>query len=290
MKKTSIYVFVSSLFLLGTSCEKEKNLQGDFVAPPNMPAELVTGTPLGDAIQQMFDDYGVIIYTDPTLRRFSADLVSNESLRITDRQPADTAAALFAIKMLRNEFYDVLPPDKKSFMPRNFYFLKNRLLDGTGASQNHYHSYLWSNSVSDLTIGGLDNTALDTVYLKGSLFYGLSGILRKAPQWASYYNNFMSIQTNAGTYYWQVNSLATGHEAGFVTGSQSEIMSNALDFDLYASWGATVDPHYRDSLFAARPLIANKYAQVSGVFRAAGIPLEEVNNSWQASALNPKNN
>lgn len=286
MKNPYLYIVAPLLFILAWACEKKETLEADFVAPPNMPAELVTGTPLGDAIQAMFDDYGVIIYTDPSARRFSSDLVSSESLRITDRQPADTAAALFAIKMLREELYALLPAGKKSMMPRNFYFLKNPLVDGTIP----YRSYLWTNSASDLTIGSLDNSILDTTYLKGGFFYGLAGVLRKTPRLASFYNNFMALQTDAGTYYWQVTSLETGHAAGFVSGIQSEIQAHTLDFDVYAAWGATVEPEYRDSLFAARPLIASKYAQVSGIFRAAGIPLEEINSKWQASAHNPKNN
>lgn len=290
MKKLGFYLLLPLLVTFSLSCEKREQLQADFVAPPQMPTELKTGTPLGDAIQKLFDDYGTIVYTDPTNRRFSSDLVSSESLRITDRQPADTAAALVAIEMIRKELYDQLPANDKSLLPRNFYLLKNRLLDGTGASQIHYHGYLWTNSASDLTIGGLDNNALDLNYLKGSFFYGLAGVLRKIPKWASYYNNFMTIQSNAGTYYWQVTSLETGHTAGFITDSQAEIMSNALDFDRYAAWGATVAPAYRDSLLAARPLIANKYAQVAGLFRAAGIPLEEINSKWQSSPMNPKNN
>lgn len=282
------YLIILAAITLFISCKKEGALQPDYTAPSELPDYLVPGTALNDSILQLYKDLGIVIYTNPADPRFVSDLVSNESLKINNRQPADTTPALLFIRMIREELYDQLPESKKYLTPRNFYFLKNLLITGTGYSQYYYLSYLWYNSGSDVTIGGLNASNIDTTFFKEALYYALSGILRAQPENKTFYTKFLQTKTDAGFYYWQVNSLTSAYEHGFLSDNQSKIRADQLDFDLFAAWGATVKPNTRDSLMQIYPTLSAKYQIVASMFRSSGIPLEQINADWQESELNPE--
>lgn len=270
------------------SCEKEEILEADYEAPSNLPEDLITGTPLGDRIMELYNDHGIVVYTDPENDRFHSDLISSESLSLGEWIPADTAAALVYIDMIEDEFIASLPEDKKYLVPRNYYFLKNKLSSGTSSWNKYdYIAYLWYNSNSDVTVGSLDASALDSTFLKKTFYYALSTVLRSKSSNASFYNQFIDLKE--GIYYWQVTSLPVAYEKGFLSANQNEIKSDGQDFDLFAAWGATVDPAEKESLLSTYPLLASKYALVSAMFRQEGIPLEDINTLWQESPYNPSN-
>ena len=96
-------------------------------------------------------------------------------------------------------------------------------------------------------------------------------------------------QHGEAVYYWQVTSLETAYETGFVSEDQNFIKSDPQDFDLIAAWAATVKPTYRDSILNKYSFLREKYDLVTGMFRKEGIPLEAINEEWQNSAYNPEN-
>jgi len=214
------------------------------------------------------------------------DLVSEESLQIGNRLSADSTAAILYVDMIEDEFIKVLPEGREDLIFRNFYLYKNDLSSGS----YEYISYVWYNSNADLTVGGIDKENMDSLHFKQTFFYGLSSVLRSDPVlMANFYRPFVDYKTDAGVYYWQVNSPEDGYERGFLTGSQSLIMTDQQDFDLYAAWGATTEPVEMEALMSQYPMIRDKYEFVSDMFRQEGIPLEEINEKWQESPYNPKN-
>lgn len=270
------------------SCSsEEEDLTGDYSAPQELPVNLTPGTPLTDRILELYDDYGIIVYSDTIVGdRMFRDLVSEESLQIGNRLSADSTAAILYVDMIEDEFIKVLPEGREDLIFRNFYLYKNDLSSGS----YEYISYVWYNSNADLTVGGIDKENMDSLHFKQTFFYGLSSVLRSDPVlMANFYRPFVDYKTDAGVYYWQVNSPEDGYERGFLTGSQSLIMTDQQDFDLYAAWGATTEPVEMEALMSQYPMIRDKYEFVSDMFRQEGIPLEEINEKWQESPYNPKN-
>lgn len=275
------------------SCSSEALLEADYVAPNELPENIVPGTPLNDRILKLYNDYGIVVYTDVENPRMYKDLVSEEGLNIAaDRIPADTTAALIYMDMIEKEFINSLPNNKLHIIPRNFYLFKNDLIAGTSAFNSYeYISKIWYNSNGDLTVGSLKNVGLDSVKLKQTFYYGLSNILRNdAMNASSFYAPFVDINTEARVYYWQVNSLDQAYEKGFLSSNQNLIKSNQQDFDLYAAWAATTPPNTRDSILNLYPQIKSKYDLVNAMFKQEGIDLTVVNRNWQESPFNPKNN
>lgn len=279
-------IFILLLINVLYSCSKEKIQIDPYQAPELLPDNLVPGDQMNDAILTLYDDLGIVVYTDTEDPRFRKDLVSDETLQLPERLPADTSAVLFYIKMIRDELYSVLPDDKKYLAPRNFYVLKSPLVSGTGYYKYKYKSYLWSNSFADVTVGSLDETQLDTTLLKESLIYALSSVLRGQKYNSGIFGQFQTAADDAG-YYWSVTSDEAAYSNGFITSDQGAILSDQQDFDSYAAWAATVNPNTRDSILTLYPGIATKYSLVSAVFRSEGIPLEQINEKWQDSPLNP---
>lgn len=283
---------IISLLLIYSCSRKDEEIVADYNAPRELPANLVPGTPLNDRILRLYEDYGIIVYTDTTIGdRMYQDLVSEEGLQM-EHIPADTEAAIFYINMIEDEFINLLPDDKLGLVFRNFYLYKNQLSTGSGPyNQYEYISHVWYNSNADLTVGGLDNSTMDTVMLKQTFYYGLSSVLRGKPlNKENFYRPFVDLMNDARVYYWQVNSLEDAYERGFLSANQNLIKSDQQDFDLFAAWAATVDPVKRDSLLNLYPLLKSKYLLVTEMFRQEGIPLEEVNEEWQMSSYNPANN
>lgn len=290
--KIKIYFLISTVFLFLTiSCSEDaENLVADYKAPQELPPNLVAGTPLSDKLLQLYEDYGIIVYTDTIGERNYHDVLSEDALQLGTRIPADTAAAILYANMIEDEFIKELPDDKKNLIFRNFYLYKNELSSGSGYSKYDYFSYLWYNSNADLTVGGLDSNNLDTLKLKQSFIYGLSGVLRADPvNKDNYYFPFTQLKTDAGVYYWQVTSQEIAYEKGFLSDNQNLIKSDQQDFDLYAAWSATVKPSTKDSILDIYPLVRQKYNLVNAMFRQEGIPLEQINQHWQESKYNPKN-
>ncbi len=283
-------VVVLLLFLL--ACSEEDKLVPDYNAPQELPSNLVAGTPLSDRILKLYDDYGIIVYTDTIGNRNYNDLVSEDGLQLGDRIPADTAAALVYIDMIEDEFVKLIPEDKKKYIFRNFYLYQNELSSGTSPSAKYdYLSYLWYNSNSDLTVGGIVDDSLDSLLLKQSFYYGLSSVLRSIPIYTdAFYYKFTEAVEDAGAYYWQVTDLETAYSLGFLTDNQDLIKSNQQDFDLFAAWASTVPPLERDELLNTHWLLKEKYDLVVSMFRQEGIPLEAINEAWQESEYNPLNN
>lgn len=292
--KTNIYrlgIFTLLTLLIVSCTSSDEDLTGDYIAPKELPANLVPGSPLNDRILALYADYGVIVYTDVENERMYRDLVSEEALRIANRMPADTAAAILYIDMIEDEFINKLPSNKLFLVPRNFYLFKNELISGTNPFfSNEYISKIWYNSNSDLTVGGLDNNSLDTIKLKQTFYYGLSDVLRSKPSNTSaFYQPFVDIKTDEATYYWQVGDLESAYEKGFLSNERNLIKSDQQDFDLYAAWIATTPAEKRDSILNVHPIIKRKYNLVSSMFRQEQIPLEEVAQEWQNSPYNPNN-
>lgn len=291
--KTTRLFMLLSLTVYIVSCSSEGSLEADYIAPNELPDNIVAGTPLSDRIIKLYNDYGIVVYTDVDDPRMYKDLVSEEALNISsERMHADTTAALTYIEMIEKEFINGLPNDKLSVIPRNFYLFKNDLIAGTSAFNSYeYVSKLWYNSNGDLTVGGLKNVGLDSVKLKQTFYYGLSNIYRNDVSNAnSYYSPFVDINTDAGVYYWQVTSLELAYEKGFLSSNQNLIKSNQQDFDLYAAWASTTPPNTRDSILNLYPLIKQKYALVTAMFKKENVDLTIVNKNWQESTFNPKNN
>ncbi|WP_157491961.1 hypothetical protein [Gelidibacter mesophilus] len=288
MKNTIRLALLIGITLHMLSCSSEASLEADYVAPNELPENIVAGTPLNDRIIQLYKDYGIVVYTDVTNPRMYKDLVSEEGLTIAaDRIPADTTAALIYIHMIEKEFINSLANNKLHIVPRNFYLFKNDLIAGT----YEYISKTWYNSNGDLTVGSLKNVGLDSVKLKQTFYYGLSSILRNdAVNSNSFYSPFVDINTDAGVYYWQVTSLDQAYEKGFLSSNQNLIKSNQQDFDLYAAWASTTPPNTRDSILNLYPQIKRKYDLVTSMFKQEGIDLTVVNRNWQESSFNPKNN
>ena len=280
------------ILILAASCSDGDDLTADYIAPQELPPNLVAGTPLTDRILQLYDDYGIIVYTDTIGTRNYHDLVSEDALQIGTRLPPDTAAAILYVNMIEDEFVKQLPEDKRSLAFRNFYLYKNELSSGTSAYYMYdYISYLWYNSNADLTVGGVHDEELDTLMFKQTFYYGLSSALRNNPVYAdAYYQPFVNLKTDAAVYYWQVYTLEDAYNKGFLTANQNLIKSNQQDFDLFAAWAATVPPAERDSLLDLYPLLKEKYNLVTAMFRQEGIPLEETNATWQESSYNPASN
>ncbi|MBJ7881855.1 hypothetical protein [Gelidibacter salicanalis] len=275
------------------SCSSEASLEADYVVPNELPGNIVPGTLLSNRILKLYNDYGIVVYTDVSDPRMYKDLVSEEGLNISaDRIAADTTAALIYIDMIEKEFINGLPNNKLHIVPRNFYLFKNDLIAGTSAFNSYeYISKIWYNSNGDLTVGSLRNVGLDSVKLKQTFYYGLSNILRNdAVNSNSFYAPFVEINTDARVYYWQVNSLDQAYEKGFLSSNQNLIKSNQQDFDLYAAWAATTPPQTRDSILNLYPQIKSKYDLVNAMFKQEGIDLTIVNRNWQESTFNPKNN
>lgn len=292
--KLSLRFLILNLVLLSIfSCSpEEESLTGDYTAPQELPSNLIAGTPLTDRILQLYDEYGIIVYTDTIVGdRMFRDLVSEEGLQISNRLPADSIAAILYVNMIEDEFIDILPEGREDLIFRNFYLYKNDLISGTSAFNSYeYISHVWYNSNADLTVGGIDKTDMDSVHYKQSFVYGLSSVLRSdALNMENFYRPFVDYKTDSGVYYWQVNSLEQGYERGFLTGNQNLIKTDQQDFDLYAAWGATTDPAVMETLMSQYPMIADKYALVSEMFRQEGISLDEINEKWQASPYNPNN-
>lgn len=286
---TILVVFIICL----VSCSSEASLEADYTAPNELPSNLVPGTPLNDRILSLYNDFGIVVFTDITNARIYEDLVSYDGFNnLGERMAADTEAALIYIDMIEDEFINELPLNKRKLVPRNFYLLKNDLIDGTSAFNSYeYISKLWYNSNGDLTVGSLKNDGLDSLKLKQTFYYGLSNILRNdATINNSFYQPFVAIITDASVYYWQVNSLDVAYEKGFLTANQNLIKSNQQDFDLFAAWAATTPPNTKDSIFNLYPLVKQKYELVYSMFRKEGIDLDVVNKNWQESTYNPKNN
>lgn len=285
-----IYILLGVISVISiSSCEEEEELTADYQAPDNLPANLQPGSEMNDAILELYDELGIVVYTDTSSARFYDDLVSHGPTQLNSIVPADTAAVLFYISLIKDELYNLLPEDSKYLTPRNFYLLKSEILTGTGYYKYGYKAFLWENSHADLTVGNIDASDLDSTYLKESLIYGLSAILRGQSTSISYYNNFQTAADDAG-YYWSVFDQQSAYSNGFVSGNQNEIMSDAMDFDIYAAWGVTTPPNVKDSLFSVYPNIEIKYNLVAGAFRTAGIPIDELNAAWQNSGYNPDNN
>lgn len=285
-------ILLSLISILSCS-RKEEELMADYTAPQELPANLVAGTPLNDRILKLYKDYGVIVYADTAIgARLYRDLVSEENLQIANRRPPDKEAALIYVNMIEDEFIKVLPTSKRNLIFRNFYLFENKLSSGTNpASNTDYISYVWYNSNSDLTVGGLNAENLDTVQLKQTFFYGLSNVLRNRPlNIQNYYQPFIQLKTNATVYYWQVTDLTSAYNLGFLNKNQNLIKSDQQDFDLFAAWAATTVPQKRDSILNANSLLRQKYNLVTAMFRQEGIPLTDINNAWQMSPYNPSNN
>lgn len=275
------------------SCSSEATLEPDYVAPNELPDNIVAGTPLTDRILELYNDFGIVVYTDVTDPRMYKDLVSEEALNIaSERIPADTVAALIYMDMIEKEFINSLPLDKAHIIPRNFYLFENDLIAGTSAFNSYeYISKLWYNSNGDLTVGSLKNVDLDSVKMKQTFYYGLSNIFRNDPANVSaFYSPFVDIKTDAGVYYWQVNSIEQAYEKGFLSANQNLIKSDQQDFDLYAAWAATTPAHIKDSVFNVSSLVKRKHDLVASMFKQEGIDLDVVNQNWQESPYNPKNN
>lgn len=285
-------MLLSLIFILSCS-RKEEELIADYTAPQELPVNLVPGTPLNDRILKLYKDFGVIVYADTIIgARLYKDLVSEESLQIANRRPPHTEAALLYVNMIEDEFIDVLPTNKRNLIFRNFYLFENKLSSGTNpASNTDYISYVWYNSNSDLTVGGLNMETLDTIQLKQTFFYGLSNVLRNRPQnTQNYYQPFIQLKTNAGVYYWQVTDLTSAYKIGFLSDNQNLIKSDQQDFDLFAAWAVTTAPQQRDSILNENSLLRQKYNLVTAMFRQEGILLNDINNAWQMSPYNPLNN
>ncbi|WP_225035835.1 hypothetical protein [Winogradskyella sp. SM1960] len=275
------------------ACSKEGPLEADYVAPNELPANLVSGSPLNDRILSLYDDFGIVVYTDITNPRMYEDLVSEEGLNISEeRMPADTTAAIIYINMIEDEFINELPLDNRNLVPRNFYLFENDLIVGTSSYNSYeYISKLWYNSNGDLTVGGLKNEEMDSTKLKQTFYYGLSNIFRNdATNTNSFYQPFVDIKTDAAVYYWQVNSLDSAYEKGFLTDNQNLIKSHQQDFDLFAAWAATTPNSTKDSIFNLYPMVRQKYDLVDAMFRQEGVDLDIVNANWEESPYNPENN
>ncbi|MCK0132144.1 hypothetical protein MWU59_11600 [Flavobacteriaceae bacterium F08102] len=294
MKKiinTFKYAILTLLVSLA-ACSNETILQADYEAPNELPLNLVPGSPLNDRILELYDNFGIVVYTDVNNPRMYKDLVSEEGLIIGDRMAADTAAALVYIDMIEKEFVNTLPESMEDLIPRNFYLFKNELITGTSAYNKYeYLSKLWYNSNGDLTVGGLNNASLDSVKLKQTFYYGLSNILRNDPiNMSAYYQPFVDLKTDAGVYYWQVYTLEGAYERGYLSDNQNLIKSHQQDFDLFAAWAATTPSDIREDLLSQYPLMRQKYNLVTAMFRQAGINLETVSEQWAESDFNPINN
>lgn len=293
MNKTVLF-FVSSFVLLSLlSCDDSSSLTASYEAPDRLPESLQTGTPLGDAQMSLFDDLGVATYINPENDRFRQDIVSDQgTINLENVSPPDSSAAMFAIEMARI-FYEELPDDKKDLMPRNFYFMKEPLQSGSGFSAVSYEAYLWYNSTGDVTLGSLNAASLDTTQLKGSFYYALSSILRNMSRNQGFYSDFQSVvesANEAGKYYFYVQDQQTAYENGFVSADQSKISGDRLDFDMYAFWAITVEPQTREQVLDQYNYVNQKYQVVRSMFQQEGINLEELNEKWQSSPLNPDNN
>lgn len=283
-------IFGFAIFV--ASCSNEGLLQPDYSAPDELPSNIVPGSLLNDRIIKLYNDYGIVVYTDVSDPRMYKDLVSEDGLNITtDRIPVDTLAAITYIDMIENEFINNLPVDKINIIPRNFYLFKDDLIVGSSANGFEYLSKLWYNSNGDLTVGGLNNNRLDSVKLKQTFYYGLSNILRNdVINSNTFYTPFVDIKTKAAVYAWQVTSLEDAYERGFLSANKNLINSDQQDFDLYAAWASTTPVTTKDSIFNLYPLVKQKYALVNAMFKKEGIDLKIVNQKWQESTYNPKNN
>lgn len=291
--KVSRFAILLVLTIYLASCSSEANIEADYVAPNELPENLIAGTPLSDRILKLYNDFGIVVYTDVTDPRMYKDLVSEEALTIaSDRMPADSTAAMIYIDMIEKEFISSLPQNKINIIPRNFYLFKNDLVAGTSVPLSYeYISKLWYNSNGDLTVGSLKNVGLDSVKMKQTFYYGLANIFRNDPvNESSFYSPFVKIQTDAAVYYWQVTTLEQAYANGFLSSNQNLIKSNQQDFDLYAAWAATTPVQTKDSVFSVSPLVKRKYDLVKAMFKQEGIDLDKVNQNWQESTFNPKNN
>lgn len=290
MKKITLFAnfLCGCLLTFGLlSCSDDNSLSADYEAPKLLPDNIKQGTPLGDARLALYNDYGIIVYTDPSNPRFTSDLVSEGFTRLDNPMPADTEAALLYIKMIRN-YADKFLDEKPKLVPRNYYFLKNKLKVGNFYAKYYWYAYLWYNSKSDITVGRLNNADLDTTFLKASFYYGLSSILRSYPRNSGFMVDFKTAKESGG-FYWQINSQEEAYKNGYLSANQSKIIADALDFDLFAAWAATAEPAVRDSLLNKYSLLKEKYLIVTSMFRQEGLKLEEINADWQASPLNPDN-
>ena len=290
--KTFRLTTILSLAIFAASCSSEGTLQPDYSAPNELPSNIVPGSLLNDRIIKLYTDFGIVVYTDVSNPRMYKDLVSEDGLNITTvRLSADTLAAMTYIDMIEKEFINILPADKLNIIPRNFYLFKDNLLVGTSANGFEYISKLWYNSNGDLTVGGLNSAQLDSVKLKQTFYYGLSNVLRNdVSNSTNFFTPFVDIQKNSGVYYWQVTSIDIAYQNGFLSSNQNLIKSDQQDFDLYAAWGATTPVRTKDSIFNLYPLIKRKYALVNAMFKQEGVDLKIVNQKWQESTYNPKNN
>ena len=280
-------VFGGMMLMLFAACKKDDNLVGDYQVPEELPAELVTGTPLGDSILALYNDLGVIVYTDVDAKRFTKDLVSEFNLTLRSAKvAADTAAIMLMIKMIREELYPDMPENNKNLLPRNFYPLKTPLITGSVSVQYYYNSYLWANSMSDITIGEMNAQTITPLFIKKAFYYAMTSSLRSIPTLSNYYSSFIQAKTDAAVYYWQVTSLTGAYERGYVTSDQRAISGNDTDFATFGAWAATVNPAERDQLLATYPLLARKYAFISSMYRDAGMPIEDINAAWQTSPNN----
>lgn len=291
--KVTRFAILLVLTIYLASCSSEANLEADYVAPNELPENLIAGTPLSDRILKLYNDFGIVVYTDVKDPRMYKDLVSEEALTIAaERMPADSTAAMIYIDMIDKEFISSLPQDKVNIIPRNFYLFKNDLVAGTSVPLSYeYIAKLWYNSNGDLTVGSLKNVGLDSVKMKQTFYYGLANIFRNDPvNESSFYSPFVKIQTDAAVYYWQVTTLEQAYANGFLSSNQNLIKSNQQDFDLYAAWAATTPVQTKDSVFSVSPLVKRKYDLVKAMFKQEGIDLDKVNQNWQESTFNPKNN
>lgn len=288
--KSIIAVCICSIISLALfSCSDTNSLSPEFEAPRELPEDLQTGTPLGDARMSLYEDLGVVTYVNPESDRFIQDLVSDQgALNTEDFIAADTSAAIFAIQMARN-FYEELPGDKKNLMPRNLYFIKKGTKSGSGFSEYEYDAYLWQNSSSDVTIGNLNAATLDTTRLKSSFYYALSSILRSFKRNSTLFTNYQVASEEEGFYY-LVTDLQTAYENGFITSNQSKIRGEDLAFDTFVAWAVTTPPEEREAILDQYSSVSRKYQIVRSMFMQEGIDLEAISEKWQESPLNPANN
>ena len=264
----------SMLSLVLLSCSDDSSLSPEFEAPRELPEELQTGTPLGDAQMSLYEDLGVITYIDPQSRRFRQDLVSDQTaLNLANVTPPDSSAAMLAIEMARI-FYQELPEDQKNLMPRNLYLMEQPTSSGVGFRSYLYEAYLWYNSSSDVTIGSLNSAELDTTQLKGAFYYALSSILRSFSRNKTVYTKFQEVADEAGFYFYVVDEQSA-YENGFITANQSKIRGQSLDFDTYASWAVTTPPDEREAILDQYGFVSQKYQIVRSMFLQEGIDLED---------------
>lgn len=292
--KFTISILIATALFLGLlSCSDNPTLTPSFDAAQELPEGIKSGTPLGDARKDLFDDLGVVTYVNPQTTRFRKDLVSDqETINLGDASPPDSSAAILAIEMARG-LYEDLPEDKKNLMPRNLYFMKDPTQSGSGFFSVVYESYLWTNSTNDVTIGSLNAAKLDTTQLKASYYYGLASILRNISRNPTFFTQFQNAVDEAneeGKYYFYVRDQASAYENGFVSSNQSKIRGDRLDFDTYASWAVMVEPEVREEVLNQYSIVNQKYQIVRSMFQQEGISLEEINQEWQESPLNPDNN